>query len=252
MLKKIKRIFGDHLYLFGIIFNTEKRYLVAVLFYIILNYASPFVLIIPPKYILDGLIEGKSAMEILPMIIAMVGVYFVINILIKGIIVVKSNLELRLKVHLNVALSDKCMTIDYSEFESNETINIVNSARIAINGGLTYAQSIGLSGSQGIGGYFTQLCDLVTNMLKIITTLYILQKLKLWVIFIIIIGVIINVICGYVKKRTNVVLRNYAAPFLRKNQYCNRVLRSVEAGKDIRLYDLENYLLDKFSECNDK
>lgn len=245
------RTISDHIYLLGSVARTEKLYIPVMFAYVIFQFAAPFVLIIPPKYIVDGLAEGKTIIEVFPLIVAMGGLYLIVNLLLKGIFTVKSNLELRLKVRLNVMMCDKCMRLDYADFESNDTIHIINSARLAVNGGLTYAQSIGLSGSQGIGGYFTQLGDLAANIMKIIGMLYILKELKVWVIMVMVVGMIVNVFCCYEKKRINIVLRNYAAPFLRKNQYCNRLLRSVEAGKDIRLYDLEDYLLDKFSECNE-
>lgn len=250
-MKKIAEAFSGHVYLLRVVMKNEKWYLLAILLYIMLDFVQPFLMIIPPKYILDGLAEGNSLTEVLPAVLLMAGSYFVVHTLIQSVLVWKGNFELRLKISLNVAMSDKYMQMDYADLESNDTIHAINSARLAVNGGLTYAQSIGLSGSQGIGGYFTQLCNFVSNLLKMTAMLYILKELKLWVIVVIATGTAIHMICGYVKKQTNVILRNYAAPFLRKNQYCNRTLRSAEAGKDIRLYELEDYLLDKFSECND-
>lgn len=250
MEKKVRTL-SNHAYLLGTVARTEKLYIPVLLIYVVLQFAMPFILIIPPRYIVDGLAEGKTITEVCPMIAVMGGLYLTAHLLAKGIFTVKSNLELRLKVRLNVAMGDKCMHLDYETFESGDVIDTINSARLAVNGGLTFAQSISLSGSQGIGGYFTQLGNLAADIMKIAGMLYVLNELKAWVIAVMLVGMAVNIICCYEKKRTNVVLRDYSAPFLRKNRYCNRVLRSVEAGKDIRLYDLEDYLLDKFSECNE-
>lgn len=251
-MRKTVKTLSDHVYLLGTVARIEKLYLPVLLAYVTLQFAMPFILIVPPRYIVDGLADGKTITEVWPAIIVMGGLYLTVNLLAKGIFTIKSNLELRLKVRMNVMMGDKCMRIEYEELEAHDTIYTINSARLAVNGGLTYAQSIGLGGSQGIGGYFTQLGNLGANIMKIAGMLYILKELKLWVIAVMAAGMIVNVLCCYEKKRINIALRNYSAPFLRKNQYCNRLLRSAQVGKDIRLYDLEDYLLAKFSECNEK
>lgn len=250
-MKKKVRTLSDHAYLLRTVARIEKLYIPVLSAYVTFQVVTPFILILPPGYIVDGLAEGKTMTEVCPMIAAMGGLYLIVNLLAKGIFTIKSNLELRLKVRLNVMMGDRCMRMDYEDLETDDTINTINSARLAVNGGLTYAQSISLSGSQGIGGYFTQLGNLAADIMKIAGMLYVLNELEPWVIVVMAVGMIVNVLCCYEKKRINIALRDYSAPFLRKNRYCNRLLRSAEAGKDIRLYGLEDYLLAKFSECNE-
>lgn len=250
-MKKKARTLSDHAYLLRTVARTEKLYVPVLAAYVTFQVAMPFILIVPPRYIVDVLAEGKAVTEVWPMIATMGGLYLIVNLLAKGIFTIKSNLELRLKVRQNVMMGDRCMRIDYEDLETDDTINTINSARFAVNGGLTYAQSISLSGSQGIGGYFTQLGNLAADIMKIAGMLYVLNELEPWVIVVMAAGMIVNVLCCYEKKRINIALRDYSAPFLRKNRYCNRLLRSAEAGKDIRLYGLEDYLLAKFSECNE-
>lgn len=245
-----KDLWNNHAYMFKIVFQNEKCYFGVLFLYILVIYAAPFVLIVFPRYILDDLLAEQPFERVMKRILLMAACYFLIHFFIQVLKVLKLNLELKLKAKLNTALSAKCMKLDYSDIEDNEVVNTVNSAKMAIGGGLTYTQAIGLSGEQGLTGYFTQLGDLAANILKAVTLFYILSKLEIWVLGIILLGLILNCNLSRKKKKANVELRNYAAPFLRKNQYCNRVLRSFEAGKDIRLYHLEDYLLGKFSECN--
>ncbi len=243
-------ILGKHIYMLKIALKNEWGYLPVLCAYILLTYVSPLVLIVFPKYIIDGLAGHVPIDAILKKIAFMALLYLAVNLCSQVLAVAKADLEMKLKVKLNIALSEKCMKLEYSDLEDGEVINTINSARIAVSGGLTYTQALGLSGEQGIAGYFTQLADIVSNILKGVTYLYILSRLQVWIIGVIVFGLVLVSVCSYTKKRADVDLRNYTAPFLRKNQYCNRVLRSFEAGKDIRLYHLEGYLLNKFSECN--
>lgn len=249
-MKMRGKVLKNHIYMFKVVARNEWSYLLVLFFYILLSYVAPLVMIIFPKYILDDLTTHQPMEVISNRIALMVLSYLVIHLTIQGLSVIKNNLELKLKVDLNIKLSEKCLRLEYSDLESNEVINTINNAKVAVSGGLTYAQSIGLSGGQGVTGYFTQLADMIANVLKISTYIYILSELQLWLIGIIILGLVLNCKCSLIKKRANVDLRNYTVPFLRKNQYCNRVLRSFEAGKDIRVYHLQDYLLTKFSECN--
>ena len=109
MEKKVRTL-SNHAYLLGTVARTEKLYIPVLLFYVVLQFAMPFILIIPPRYIVDGLAEGKSITEVCPMIAVMGGLYLTAHLLAKGIFTVKSNLELRLKVRLNVAMGDSVCT----------------------------------------------------------------------------------------------------------------------------------------------
>lgn len=249
-MKLSGKVLKNHIYMFKVVAHNEWSYLPILFLYILLSYVAPLVMIVFPKYILDDLTSHQPMEVVFKRIAFMVLSYLVIHLCIQGLCVIKNNLELKLKVDINIELSEKCLKLEYSDLESNEVINTINNAKVAVSGGLTYAQSIGLSGGQGITGYFTQLADMIANILKITTYIYILSELQLWLIGIIVLGLVLNCKCSLTKKRANVELRNYTVPFLRKNQYCNRVLRSFEAGKDIRVYHLQDYLLSKFSECN--
>lgn len=244
------KTFGKHLKVFWFVIKYEWQYLLIFALYILLTYISPFVLLVFPKDIIDGLAVHEPMGTIFNRIILMAFSYLLINLSIKALSVAKADMEMKLKVRLNVAMSEKCMKLKITDLEDGDVINTINSARMAINGGLTYTQAMGLSGEQGIAGYFTHLADIVSNILKGLTYLYILSRLPLWIIGVILIGLLFTGGCQLMKKHANLDLRKFTAPFLRKNQYCNRTLRSFEAGKDIRLYHLEEFLLDKFSECN--
>lgn len=245
-----KRWYKNHFYMMKVIFKYEWFYFPVLILYIFLNYVTPFILIIYPKYILDSISNGDAINSILRLILIMAASYLIVYLCLEVLSMVKANLEMKLKVKLNISLSEKRMKLKYADLEKAEVLNRINNAKLAVSGGLTYTQSSGLSGEQGISGYYTQISNLVANLLKVVSLLYILSKLQTWVLAIMITGLLFSCVCNLIKRKANIELRNYAAPYLKKNQYCNRILRSFEAGKDIRLYHLESYLLEKFSECN--
>lgn len=245
-------IFRRHFYILGLVLKNRRIYLPVLLAYILLAYVSPLVLLVFPRYIIDDLANRAPMDAILRKTALMAFLYLAAYLCSHALGAVKANLETGLKARLNVALCEKCMRLEYADLEDGEVVNSINSARMAVSGGLTYTQALGLSGEQGIGGYFTQLADIVSNILKGVTYLYILGRLQAWMIAVILLGLALVCVCSRARKRADMELRNYTAPFLRKDQYCKRVLRSFEAGKDIRLYNLEEWLINKFSECNDR
>lgn len=245
-------IFRRHFYILGLVLKNRRIYLPVLLAYILLAYVSPLVLLVFPRYIIDDLANRAPMDAVLRKTALMAFLYLAAYLCSHALGAVKANLETGLKARLNVALCEKCMRLEYADLEDGEVVNSINSARMAVSGGLTYTQALGLSGEQGIGGYFTQLADIVSNILKGVTYLYILGRLQAWMIAVILLGLALVCVCSRARKRADMELRNYTAPFLRKDQYCKRVLRSFEAGKDIRLYNLEEWLINKFSECNDR
>ncbi len=245
-------IFRRHFYILGLVLKNRRIYLPVLLAYILLAYVSPLVLLVFPRYIIDDLANRAPMDAVLKKTALMAFLYLAAYLCSHALGAVKANLETGLKARLNVALCEKCMRLEYADLEDGEVVNSINSARMAVSGGLTYTQALGLSGEQGIGGYFTQLADIVSNILKGATYLYILGRLQAWMIAVILLGLALVCVCSRARKRADMELRNYTAPFLRKDQYCKRVLRSFEAGKDIRLYNLEEWLINKFSECNDR
>lgn len=245
-------IFRRHFYILGLVLKNRRIYLPVLLAYILLAYVSPLVLLVFPRYIIDDLANRAPIDAVLRKTALMAFLYLAAYLCSHALGAVKANLETGLKARLNVALCEKCMRLEYADLEDGEVVNSINSARMAVSGGLTNTQALGLSGEQGIGGYFTQLADIVSNILKGVTYLYILGRLQAWMIAVILLGLALVCVCSRARKRADMELRNYTAPFLRKDQYCKRVLRSFEAGKDIRLYNLEEWLINKFSECNDR
>lgn len=127
-MQQVEKMWKNHIYMFKVAARHECIYLPVLLLYILFSYIAPVVMVVFPKYILDDLTSHKSIEVILKRIAFMVLFYLVINLCIQFLSYLKTNLELKLKVDLNIALSEKCLKLEYSDLESNEVISIINNS----------------------------------------------------------------------------------------------------------------------------
>ena len=252
LMEKCKKVLGNNGYMLRLVGQSSKAYILILIFYILCIYVKDMILILFPKFVFDRMQSGEKLSDIVAPVMMYVLVYVLVHITIALLTYGKGALERKVKVDLNVKLANKYMRIDYSYLEKHESITMFNKARMAISGGLDDIQTLGIIGEQGIAGYFNQFIEIVKNIMLLASLTYIFVYLEDWIIFVVLLCVIINVAFGMRNIYAKVNIRKEAGPYLNKSRYCNKLFRRFEYGKEIRLFDMTDFLVEKFDESTEE
>lgn len=249
MKEKIFEMINNHKYVLGIAFRNSKLYFFIFFLLILITNIKELVLIIAPKYIFDCLQFGNSFQILVLTIIIYVGLYLGLHFMIYWLDYVKSLLEAKIKMRLNIELGEKFMKVDYDFLESFEAIERFQRAQIAISGGLSDLQMAGLRGEQGIAGYFEQLAKMIKDIFLLGSVLFVFSYVEASIGGFVIVCSAISVIFSMIQLKANVAVRKEAAPYQAKSRYCKKLLRNFEFGKEFRVFSLADFYVSKFEAC---
>lgn len=150
---------------------------------------------------------------------------------------------------LNVKLGEKFMKVDYSFLEDNKSIDMFNRAKMAISGGLSDIQTLGIAGEQGLTGYFDQLIKIIKGIILLCSVLYIFTYMEIYMLFFVVSCILLNIIFSVIKMKETIKVREKAGPYLTKSRYCNHLLRTFEYGKEFRVFGMTDFIVSKFHDC---
>lgn len=129
----------------------------------------------------------------------------------------------------------KVLSINYEYLESPEVLDIHQRATRATDGN-----------NNGIEGMLHILQNLGTNICTIVVTFIAVTVLDWRLILVLIIGSILNfLLYKFIIKFEKVRVWDALAPYWRKIHYLNRRTQDFDCAKDIRLFDLGDFLLNK-------
>lgn len=157
MKSKIWKVINNNIYMLGLAWKQKKAYFCVFILIILITNIKDLVLVVASKYIFDSLQFGESFKAILLPVLIYVALYFLLHVTLHALSYMKTVFETKLKMDLNVSLGEKFMKVDHCFLENNSSIDMFNRAKIAISGGLSDIQTLGLGGEQGLTGYFDQL-----------------------------------------------------------------------------------------------
>ena len=249
---KIGESFRNNVYMLGLAWKLSKAYACVFALLIIVTIVRDLVLVIAPKYILDSMQYGGSLEAIVLPVLIYVGLYFALHALVHTLVYFRTILESRLKMMLNIKLGEKYMKVDYSFLEDNKSIDMFNRAKMAVSGGLDDIQTLGMTGEQGISGYFDQLFNIIKDMILMVSVLYVFSYMKPFMTLIVCGCIVLSIVFSMVKMKAAVKVRDKAGPYLTKSRYCNKLLRTFEFGKEFRIFGMTDFIVSKFHDCTEE
>lgn len=249
MKSKLREVNKNNIYMLGLAWKQSKAYYCVFILTILFTNMKDLALVIAPKYIFDSMQFGESFQAILFPVFIYVGFYLGLHVILHYLAYLRVILETKLKMILNVKLGEKFMKVDYSFLEDNKSIDMFNCAKMAISGGLSDIQTLGISGEQGLTGYFDQLIKIIKDIILLCSVLYIFSYLELSLLFVIVGCIILNLIFSVIKMKETIKVREKAGPYLTKSRYCNHLLRTFEFGKEFRIFGMTDFIVSKFHDC---
>ena len=217
------------------LWNYDKRLIWIMLFEIVLNSCRPFPNIVLSKYIIDELIKGNDYLKV----IQYTGFMFSLDYIISSLSTLIRNKKMVLSVELTNMLSNdvhkKCMEIDYEMYNDVSTLN---KAVFAIN---LAANNNFISILDGIHG-------IVTNLVILGGVIAIIVHLDIMLILIAVVVVSLQGVVYFYNIKVNMRLDVESVGAIRSLNYATQLCTKTEVKKDVSIFNMKNYLLDKIKE----
>lgn len=218
-------------YFYGIAWKYNKPYFVLIAVNMIIRGVSPFVNIIFPKYIIDELLGKKRGIVVAKYVAIIVVSNFVIYLMRNAMTYLMNKSRTILELKFDELLGMKSMEMD---FEFTENAKVLTELEKAKTGMSWY--------SGGIGGLSENLMAIVSGVITLAGTVFIISKLSILLILVLIVPIIINMVVLSKAQKMQTKFMKELVGINRKFGYYFGILKDFKYGKDIRMYDASNLI----------
>lgn len=233
--KKKGTLLSNLKYIMGYAWSQDKVLFAQCGVYTILASISPFIGIFLPKFLIDELL-GQRRVEIILM--TLVGFFLlssVMNYSIAWLRCVYSPRVTKIRCDYMTMISEKIMKMDFKNTEDPEVLNKIKSVMNAV-----------MSNNTGVEGVYHTILGLFGKLTAFVGYISIVLFLSPWILLFLIINVLISYALTMRVKKYEYSQKEKAADKDRRTFYVFDTMYDFAYGKDIRIYDLKNILIDKF------
>ncbi|MDK0709544.1 ABC transporter ATP-binding protein [Clostridium perfringens] len=233
--KKKGTLLSNLKYIMGYAWSQDKVLFVQCGVYTILASIAPFIGIFLPKFLIDELL-GQRRIEIILM--TLIGFFLlssVVNYSIAWLRCAYSPRVTKIRTDYITMISDKIMKMDFKNTEDPEVLNKIKSVMNAV-----------MSNNTGVEGVYHTLLGLFGRLTAFVGYISIVLFLSPWILLFLIINVLISYALTMRVKKYEYSQKEKAADKDRRTFYVFDTMYDFAYGKDIRIYDLKNILIDKF------
>ncbi|NGU16273.1 ATP-binding cassette domain-containing protein, partial [Clostridium perfringens] len=233
--KKKGNLLSNLKYIMGYAWSQDKVLFAQCGVYTILASIAPFIGIFLPKFLIDELL-GQRRIEIILM--TLIGFFLlssVVNYSIAWLRCAYSPRVTKIRTDYITMISDKIMKMDFKNTEDPEVLNKIKSVMNAV-----------MSNNTGVEGVYHTLLGLFGRLTAFVGYISIVLFLSPWILLFLIINVLISYALTMRVKKYEYSQKEKAADKDRRTFYVFDTMYDFAYGKDIRIYDLKNILIDKF------
>lgn len=214
------------------IWRYDKRLFLVLLFNVVINAFQPFPNIILSGLIIDSISQGDAFYKFVFYILLMFGLIFLLTTISIYLGKVKEYLFLRFTNKLNNDISNKCLNMDYEQFNDSsfqDSILLINQI------------------AQG-NNYFTNIStvfDTISQIISLIGIVVIMTMLNKWLFIIAAVIIVLQSFLHVIRQKYNIKFQADTIKEHRKLGYVSQIPKSIPAKKDIDIFNLRNYVFDK-------
>ena len=233
--KKKGTLLSNLKYIMGYAWSQDKVLFAQCGVYTILASIAPFIGIFLPKFLIDELL-GQRRIEIILM--TLIGFFLLSSVVIYSIAWLRcaySPRVTKIRTDYITMISDKIMKMDFKNTEDPEVLNKIKSVMNAV-----------MSNNTGVEGVYHTLLGLFGRLTAFVGYISIVLFLSPWILLFLIINVLISYALTMRVKKYEYSQKEKAADKDRRTFYVFDTMYDFAYGKDIRIYDLKNILIDKF------
>lgn len=241
--QKKERVLANLLWAIKFIYKFEKKYLLALMIESLMNGIIPVVTLLLTQAMVNSVQLGiRPFQEVAILLVYLISFEIISNILLRFSEVQLSNYELRLGAYIQVQILKKVSTLDCKDFENSNTYDLVNRAQY--------------DADMGVLGNIKSLFSLIS---LVITSASYIAILFNYNIIILIVIILIPVIRYSFEKKYNLLeysVTKENTELERKTSYISFLLTNSENFKEIKIFDLFSYFIEKYERikevCNNK
>lgn len=213
----------------------NRKYLVLLLIKPIVNILQSAIVVILPKYIIDYIFIYKQLKEaLISLSVLLIGTLILgifANYLSKFILIERMETFKMFQIDLG----KKMMSSPLAEIESKYFLDLKNKAEQFIYGG-----------GAGFGTIIEIACDTIGSFVLVVIYAGIVIQLNISVLLSLFVLIIINIIFNSYFQKKNIEINLEKAIEERRNSYYMGVFQDFAYGKEIRVFNLSNLLIDKY------
>lgn len=214
------------------IWRYDKRLFLVLLINVVINAFQPFPNIILSGLIIDSISQGDAFYKFVFYILLMFGLIFLLTTISIYLGKVKEYLFLRFTNKLNNDISNKCLNMDYEQFNDSsfqDSILLINQI------------------AQG-NNYFTNIStvfDAISQIISLIGIVVIMTMLNKWLFIIAAVIIVLQSFLHVIRQKYNIKFQADTIKEQRKLGYVSQIPKSIPAKKDIDIFNLRDYVFDK-------
>lgn len=228
-------------YFYGIAWRHQPSYPFLIAANILLTGLAPFVNIVMPKFIIDELLGARRAHVLAYLVLAVVGANFAIYLLNNLRDYAFSRAHHSFDLKLNEIVGEQSMAMDFEHTEDPEVLNQLEKAKVGVS---WY--------SGGIAGLTNNITTIVSGLIQLAGTLYIIMILSPWLIVLILAVTVASMVVTAHNQRAHVQFMKDLVGINRRAGYYFSFLKDVRYGKDARLYNAANLFVSTIDRLIDE
>ena len=242
MEQKNRNMINNIIYSFKAVWKIDKFVVFLYGLNVLLEKIQPFLYIFLPKVLLDELIsDNANWYKIIGIILAFILAITAANFIQRGTYSQTSARLIKYKLEKRKELALKIIDIEYSHMENPETLNKYNLAQNAVG-----------NYNHGMEGMMREMFSFIFSIFTVIGYVSILATLN---IFVVLALIIITVINYFIKRHMAVIdasKREESEHCERQAGYYSNVMFDFVYGKEIRIFNIKNFLTGKYKFFNEK
>lgn len=235
-LKSLFKTMKNGLRLFKLIFKLNKRYMIPSIIVRIIQGFLPVAVLLVTQNLLNSLSRASANGKewLLYSFLFFVFVYF-IRVIVGGLqTYVEGTLEFHLSNTMNILICEKSIKLGLEDYENSE-----------INDQLKRASQ---EASYRPYQLYNQIATIITSIITVISSAIILIMWKWWIIIIIALSSIVSIFSILKINREQFQIYMDRTPLNRQSWYMTYLLTNDRAVKEVKIFQLGSYLLDRY--CN--
>ncbi|MEG0671390.1 ABC transporter ATP-binding protein [Clostridium sp.] len=213
----------------------DKGVFINFVLFTIVTAIAPFIAIFTPKFLIDELTGANRLENILIILIGFFIISAIVNYLSAYLQGASLTKMIKIRFGFITTMYDKCMSMDFRYTEDPEILNNLETAGRAVS-----------NNNEGIEGIFHKLFQLFGAAIGFLGYMAIVSTLSPWVLIYLIVNVSIVYYFTTKVKTYEYSKKDKISELNRKSNYIYDLMYNFAYGKDIRIFNLSNWIADKF------
>lgn len=216
--------------------NRRKLYIISLSINQIIKVTISMLALFLPKMVLDAVFVYKNFKDASIYIIFFLLSSLILNLTNQFFTYISSNERMKVFNSFQLDLAECMMSSQLEKLESRDFLDLKSKAELYLYGG-----------GKGFASVLEESFDVITMCVSLALYGWIISQLNYIVLFVLIIVISTNIGLNYIYQIKYAKINLEKATQERKNAYYMNLFQDFSYGKEIKTYDLREWLLGKFS-----